>query len=140
VLGLLAMAASVSPPPYRYQDELRARAAIQRFAAEESARSARWDTLLAASGPSGASFDQLDGSLAKELAASYQRSFDQLAAANPAPAIPSKNTLLQLESYARQRSQAARQLALGRTGKKTTLKQAHRPCWLHAINEPLNCP
>ena len=140
VLGLLAMAASVSPPPYRYQDELRARAAIQRFAAEESARSARWDTLLAASGPSGASFDQLDGSMAKELAASYQRSFDQLAAANPAPAIPSKNTLLQLESYARQRSQAARQLALGRTGKKTTLKQAHRPCWLHAINEPLNCP
>lgn len=118
MLGLLAMAASISPPLYRYQEELRARAAIQRFHVEESTRSARWDTLLAASDRSGISFDQLAGSLEKELAASYQRSFDQLAAANPASPIPSKNTLLQLESYASQRSQAARDLAQGLRARK----------------------
>jgi rhomboid protease GluP len=118
VLGLLAMAASVSPPLYHYQEELRARAAIQRFAAEEGARSARWDALLTAGERAGVSFDQLAGSLEKELAASYQRSFDQLAAVNPASPIPSKNTLLQLESYASQRSQAARQLAQGLRARK----------------------
>ena len=113
VLGLLALFASISPPLYRYQEELRARAAIQHFAVEERARTARWEALLRAGDGASLSFDQLAGSLEREIAASYRYSFDQLAAANPASPVPSKDTLLKLESYAAQRGRAAHNVAQG---------------------------
>jgi rhomboid protease GluP len=113
ILGLLALVASISPPLYRYQEELQARAAIQHFALEEQARSARWDTLLHAGDGAAPSFDQVAGSLESEIAASYRHSFEQLAAANPATPVPSRDTLLKLESYAAQRGKAAHALAQG---------------------------
>jgi rhomboid protease GluP len=113
VLGLLALFASISPPLYRYQEELRARAAIQRFEAEEQTRAARWEALLRAGDRDRLSFDQLAGSLEREIAASYRQSFDQLAAAKPVSAAPSKDALLKLESYAAQRGQAAHNVAQG---------------------------
>jgi rhomboid protease GluP len=113
VLGLLALFASISPPLYRYQEELQARAAIQRFEVEERSRAARWDELLRAGDRASLSFDQLAGSLEREIAASYRQSFDQLAAANPASPVPSKDALLKLESYAAQRGQAAHNVAQG---------------------------
>ena len=113
IIGLLALMASISPPLYRYQEELRARAAIQRFDAEEQARSARWDTLLRADDRAALSFDQGTGALEQEIAASYRHSFEELAAVRPATPVPSKDALLKLESYAASRSQAARTLAEG---------------------------
>ena len=111
VLGLLAMAASISPPRYHYQEELQARAAIQRFTLAEGARMARWDAILKAGDHAGAPIDQLATALEREVAASYERAFYQLASANPTSPIPSKDALQQLETYASQRSKAARQLA-----------------------------
>jgi rhomboid protease GluP len=113
VLGLLALGASISPPLYRYQEELQARAAIQRFEREEHARAARWEALLRAGDRASLSFDELAGSLEREIAASYRQSFDQLAAAAPTSPVPSKDTLLKLESYAAQRGQAAHNVAQG---------------------------
>jgi rhomboid protease GluP len=113
VMGLLALFASISPPLYRYQEELRARAAIQRFEAEEQTRAARWEELLRAGDRASLSFDQLAGSLEREIADSYRQSFDQLAAAKPESAAPSKDALLKLESYAAQRGQAAHTVAQG---------------------------
>jgi rhomboid protease GluP len=113
VVGLLALFASISPPLYRYQEELRARAAIQRFAAEEQVRAARWGALLSTGGGSEASFDQLAGTLDNEIAASYLHSFYQLSAADPDTPAPSKDTLLKLQSYAAKRSKAAHALAQG---------------------------
>jgi rhomboid protease GluP len=113
VVGLLALFASISPPLYRYQEELRARAAIQRFEAEEQTRAARWEELLRAGDRASLSFDQLAGSLEREIADSYRQSFDQLAAAKPESAAPSKDALLKLESYAAQRGQAAHTVAQG---------------------------
>lgn len=114
IIGLLILFASMSPPLYRYQEELRARAAIQRFAAEEQARTLRWGALLEADKRGTASFDQMAGSAVESaIAASYQHSFEQLAAAKPSSPIPSRDALLQLESYAAQRSSAAHDLAQG---------------------------
>ena len=111
IIGLLALMASISPPLYRYQEELRARAAIQHFDAEEQARAARWDSLLHADDHAALSFDQGTGSLEQEIAASYRHSFEELAAVHPATPVPSRGTLLKLETYAAQRSQAAHTLA-----------------------------
>jgi len=136
VIGLLALMASISPPLYRYQEELKARAAIQRFDAEEQARAARWDALLHADDPAALSFDQGTGSLEKEIAASYRHSFEELAAVHPATPVPSRDALLRLETYAARRSEAAHTLAedLRACASQTPKDPAH------AGGHPAGCP
>jgi rhomboid protease GluP len=145
VAGLLALFASISPPLYHYQEELRARAAIQRFNAEEPLRAARLDALLTAGNAGTASFDQLAGTLEKEITASYLHSFYQLAAADPTSPAPSKSALLSLQSYAAERGKAAHELAQGLRKHDAgqiskALSQAHRAAPQASEAAPASAP
>jgi rhomboid protease GluP len=106
---IVTLLAGISPPPYRYEEELETRAAIQRFMREDQAISARWGALLV--DRRGMSFDQLADALHSEVAASYERSFNELAAVQASPAVPSRPTLLKLQAYAATRKEAALQAA-----------------------------
>jgi rhomboid protease GluP len=109
--GLLAGAAIVavflglSNPPYRYSEELTARAAIQQFVTQDKAITARWNALRTSD--SDQSFDHIAGVLNQEVAEPYQRSFEALAKVEGGANVPSKALLLQMQAYAeRRRAQA----------------------------------
>ena len=106
---VLTLLAGIPPPPYRYEEELDTRAAIQRFMREDQAISARWHTLM--EDRQGLSFDQVAQALHSDVAASYEHSFNELAAVQAGPGVPSRPTLLQLQTYAVARQEAALQAA-----------------------------
>lgn len=100
-------------PSYRFSEEQKARAAIQQFLGEDQRTSRRWGSLLANSSRNGQSFDELAGQIDTDIAAVYERSFEQLEAAQPGGAAPSAHRLEQLQMYANERAEAARELSQG---------------------------
>lgn len=100
-------------PSYRYSEEQKAREAIQQFLGEDQRTSRRWGSLLANSARNGLSFDELAGQIDADIAAVYERSFEQLEAAQPGGAAPSASKLEQLQTYANERAEAARELSQG---------------------------
>ncbi len=114
LLTLLAVAALVlhiPQPAYRFGDELRARAAIERFVNTDRAIRQRYEALLGSGMQAGASFDEVAGSIDSSVAAAYERSFEQLMAANTAANLPSAATLQQMQTYATEQARAARDVA-----------------------------
>lgn len=114
-VGALALAAvatvvaGISPPPYRYEEELYTRAAIQRFLREDQAISTRWQELV--QDGKGLSFDQMANALHTEVAAPYANSFNELANVQVGPGVPSRPLLLKLQAYAATKHDAALQAA-----------------------------
>ncbi|MCX8520195.1 MAG: rhomboid family intramembrane serine protease [Rhodoferax sp.] len=113
VLALAAVAAlalylGLAQPPYRYADELAARAAIATFLLQDQQLAARVNSLLT---NGNLSFNQMADALQKDVAEPYQHSFETLAALQGSAQLPSHATLVQLQSYVRQRQQQALQSA-----------------------------
>ncbi|WP_209395760.1 rhomboid family intramembrane serine protease [Rhodoferax sp. AJA081-3] len=100
-------------PSYRFSEEQKAREAIQQFLGEDQRTSRRWGSLLANSARNGLTFDELAGQIDADIAAVYERSFEQLEAAQPGGAAPSAPKLEQLQAYANERAEAARELSQG---------------------------
>ena len=105
-VAALALYLGRAQPPYRYADELAARAAIHTFLLQDQQLAAHWDSLLQSNS---LSFNQMADALQKEVADPYQRSFETLSTLPDTAQLPSHGTLLQLQSYARQRHQQALQ-------------------------------
>ena len=100
-------------PTYRFSEEQKAREAIQQFLGEDQRASRRWGSLLANSARNGLTFDELAGQIDTDVAAVYERSFEQLEAAQPGGAAPSAPKLEELQHYANERAEAARELSQG---------------------------
>lgn len=113
VLGTAALVWFLPQPSYRLGEEKKARAAIQQFLVEDQRVSQRWGSLLSSGSGSGLSFDALAGHIDADVATVYERSFEQLMAAQPGGAAPSGPRLELLQSYANERAEAARELSQG---------------------------
>ena len=113
VVGTAALVWRLPEPSYRFSEEQKAREAIQQFLGEDQRTSRRWGSLLANSARNGQTFDALAGQIDTDVAAVYERSFEQLEAAQPAGAAPSASRLEQLQHYANARAEAARELSQG---------------------------
>lgn len=113
MLGCAALIAELPAPNYRISEELRARAAIDRFLGQDQQVSQHWTALLARAQRKNLSFDELAGQIDKEVTPVYERSFEQLMAAKTTGAAPSAPTLGVLQNYATERAQASRELAQG---------------------------
>ena len=113
VVGTASLVWRLPEPSYRLSEEQKAREAIQQFLGEDQRISRRWGSLLANSSRNGQSFDELAGQIDTDIAAVYERSFEQLEAAQPGGAAPSAHRLEQLQTYANERAEAARELSQG---------------------------
>lgn len=111
VLVIAALVWKLPAPAYLFGKELKARESIAEFLQEDQRINQRWGSLLDDGPHSGQSFEQLAGRIDTEVAAGYQRSFDELAAATPGGAAPSAKALEALQAYAAQRAEAARALS-----------------------------
>jgi rhomboid protease GluP len=100
-------------PSYRYGEEVLVRQAIQSYVQQDTATQQQWTTLLQASTSAGLSFDQIAGRVESDIAPAYARSFEQLMQVRPTTAVPSAQQLAQLQTYAAQRADAARELTNG---------------------------
>ena len=116
VLGTAVLVWKLPEPRYLLGEEQKARTAIQQFLAEDQRVSQRWGSLLANGPRSGSSFEELAGRIDTDVAAVYERSFEQLLAAQPTGAAPSAQQIELLQSYANQRAEAARELSQGLRG------------------------
>lgn len=119
VLGTAALVWKLPEPRYLLGEEKKARTAIQQFLAEDQRVSQRWGSLLASGTRNGKSFEELAGRIDTDVAAVYERSFEQLLAAQPTGAAPSVPQIEMLQSYANQRAEAARELSQGLRGQNT---------------------
>lgn len=97
----------------RLGEEQQACEAIQQFLGEDQRTSRRLGSLLANSARNGQSFDALASEIDTDVAAVYERSFEQLLNAQPGGAAPSAPRLELLQSYANERAEAARELSQG---------------------------
>lgn len=116
VLTAVAVAALVThipQPKYLFGDELRARAAIEKFIDTDRAIRQRYEALLGSGMRAGASFDDVAGGIDSNVAAAYEHSFEQLMAAGVASNVPSAQTLQQMQAYATEQARAARDVAQG---------------------------
>jgi len=126
VLAALAwLLAHLPQPSYRYGEELRTRAAIADFLAADRGITQQWESLLRSGQAQGLSFEQLAGRIDDRVTQRYERSFDQLLAAQPGSAVPSAGQLGVLQEYAQQRLEASRELTEGlRAHDPKKIKQA----------------
>lgn len=108
VLGL-----NMPTPSYHYTDEVKAREAIAAFLTEDQRVSRTLGSLLQSGSQQGQSFDALAGRIETDVAAAYEKSFEQLRAATPGEPVPSAATLETLSAYAALRVEASRDLAEG---------------------------
>ncbi len=113
VVGTAALVWCLPEPSYRLGEEQKARAVIQQFLREDQRISQRWGSLLSNRSRDGQSFDELAGEIDTEVTAVYERSFEQLVAAQPGGAAPSAAKLELLQTYANERAEAARELSQG---------------------------
>lgn len=111
--GVAVLVARIPQPRYLLGEEVRARTAIDQFLSTDREIRERYGALLGAGQRGGLSFDQLAGGIESHVAAAYERSFDQLLAANPASAAPSAQALQHMQAYANAQAEAARDLAAG---------------------------
>ncbi len=115
---LVALVLHIPQPKYLFSEELRARAAIEQFVDTDRAIRQQYASLLDSDRRSGASFNEVAGSIESTVAAAYERSFEQLMAANAASNVPSAQTLQQLQAYASEQAKAARGVAQGYRSKE----------------------
>lgn len=113
VAGTAALVWFLPEPNYRLGEEKKAREAIQQFLGEDQRTNLRLGSLLANSAHNGQSFDELASEIDTDVAAVYERSFEQLLNAQPGGAAPSGPKLELLQSYANERGAAARELSQG---------------------------
>lgn len=111
--GVLALLLSLPDPAYRFGEETQAREAIRRFLHEERQIHQRWAVLMSFRAGERLSFDQLAEQVDQQITTAYQQSFEQLSAVQPVSAVPSQQTLSQLQAYAALRTAAAHKLAEG---------------------------
>lgn len=117
--GLLVLAAlawlvlHLPQPSYRYGEELRTRAAIADFLVTDRGITQQWESILRSGQAQGLSFEQLAGRIDERVTQRYERSFEQLQAAQPGSAVPSASQLGVLQDYAQQRLEASRELTEG---------------------------
>lgn len=122
VAGLLVQ---LPPPTYLLGDELRTRAAIQNFLAQDRVARQTLDHLLRQSANDPRSFDTLAGHIETDVSAVYARSFEQLQKTTPGSAVPSATILLNLRDYADTHAAATRELAQSiRAGDVARARQA----------------
>ncbi len=103
----------IPAPSYRMGEELKARAAINEFLAEDRRISQRWGSILSKGQAEGASFEQLAGRIEEGVTSDYRESFEQLSALKLDAGAPSAKMLEQLRRYAELREQASQQLSEG---------------------------
>lgn len=114
VLAALAwLVLHLPQPSYRYGEELRTRAAIADFLATDRGITQQWESILRSGQAQGLSFEQLAGRIDERVTQRYERSFEQLQAAQPGSAVPSASQLGVLQDYAQQRLEASRELTEG---------------------------
>jgi rhomboid protease GluP len=113
VAGTAALVWYLPEPRYRLGEEQKAREAIQQFLGEDQRASKRWGSLLSNRARNGQSFVELASEIDTDVAEVYERSFDQLVAAQPGGAAPSASSLELLQTYANERAEAARELSQG---------------------------
>ena len=110
-LAIGVLLARIPPPSYRFTEELRAREAIAQFLIQDQRTSQRWGAILTDGQRQGLSFDAIAGRIDDAVTSSYERSFEQLLAAQPDSAVPSAKALESLQDYANQRVEASREFA-----------------------------
>ena len=103
----------IPAPSYRMGEELKARAAINQFLAEDRRISQRWGSILSKGQAEGTSFEQLAGRIEEGVTSDYRESFEQLSALKLDAGAPSAKMLEQLRRYAELREQASQQLSEG---------------------------
>lgn len=113
MVGTAALVWRLPEPSYRLGEEKKAREAIQQFLGEDQRTSKRMGSLLSDRSNNSQSFEELAGEIDAEVATVYERSFEQLMAAQPGGAAPSASKLQLLQSYANERAEAARELSQG---------------------------
>jgi len=113
MVSAIALMASLPPPSYLLGEEVRVRSAIQAFVREDGQISQRLGSVLASGQRGGMSFEQQAGAIDEQVTSAYLQSFEQLAAARPSSSVPSQKLLLELQTYAALRTEAARTLAEG---------------------------
>jgi rhomboid protease GluP len=98
-------------PSYRFGEELQVRSAIQNFL-ELDRKTTRQFNALVIEGPSeGLTFEQIAGKIDSEVAGVYAQSFEQLLQAQPTTHVPSQPQLDELQRYAAERAEKAREAA-----------------------------
>jgi rhomboid protease GluP len=117
-LGLVLLASAalwtgVPAPSYRLGEEVRARAAINRFLLQDRRISQEWESILGKGQEKQLSFDQLAGQIDSAITTEYQESFENLSALHLDTAAPSARTLEILRKYAELRSTASQELSDG---------------------------
>ena len=113
VAAVLGLIAQLPAPRYRLGEELRARAAINQFLAQDRRISQQWESLLGQGQNARLSFDQLAGRIDDNVTTPYQQSFEQLASLHLDAGAPSAQTLEILRAYAALRTDASQALAEG---------------------------
>ena len=108
---VIAVAAVLPAPAYRWQEEQKARTEIREFLADERRIAERWRTILDPGDANGVSFEALAARIESDVTSEYRESFEQLSALNLDPAAPSANTLEILKRYSRMRGDASHALA-----------------------------
>ena len=111
MLAVIALAAAIPAPSYRWREEAQARAEIRAFLGDDRRISEHWQRILQGHRQEGASFDDLAGRIDADVTREYENSFEQLSALNLAPASPSATTVEALRKYAQQRGDASHALA-----------------------------
>jgi rhomboid protease GluP len=111
VFGIALLVLRLPEPLYRYGEEIQVRNAIQSYVQQDIATQQQWNTLLQTGPASGLSFNQIAGRVDSDIAPAYARSFEQLMQVRPTTAVPSAQQLVQLQTYAAQRAEAAHELA-----------------------------
>jgi rhomboid protease GluP len=110
--AVIALAAAVPAPSYRWRDELQARSEVREFLSEDRRILERWREILE-SGSQGATFEELAARIELDVAREYRESFEQLSALHLDPGAPSAAMLEIVKRYARLRGEASHLLAEG---------------------------
>lgn len=132
VLLVGTLVARIPPPAYRFTEELQARQAIAQFLVEDQRIGQRLGAIVTTGARAGLSFEAMAGRIESNVAAGYERSFEQLLQASPDTAVPSAGALQAMQGYASQRADNARWLVQSlREGNpkqvREALKKAQKP-------------
>lgn len=115
----------IPAPSYDWSDELTARGEISQFVSADADISSRWDAIIAQGRREGLSFEELAARIEHQVADRYEASFEQLAAMQIDPHVPSGRTLDLLKRYAELRRDASSEMVDAlRTRDAQRLRQA----------------
>ena len=110
---MIAIAASIPAPAYRWQDELAVRRTLQEFVGDDQRIGRQWESILVWGRRSDRTFEQMADRIESEISTEYLETFENLSSVHIDPAAPSAQQLERAKAYARVRGEAARALAEG---------------------------